>query len=146
MYIKTGFSEPGLVLQYKPYNDYQVVLEYYNSTNTNQQWYAFESSFPEYYYIANSTINDPFMKVVAAGNSGLNPLYLEPMSSGLNLSQLWIFRQPAIGTDSNNPAYFVVMSAKTGLVWIEKNGLQGGYIQVYKNINGYYPEHFYFYN
>ena len=67
------------------------------------------------------------------------------MNSSLNLNQLWIFCQPDTGANSNNP-YFIIMSAKTGLVWIEKNGLAGGYIQVYKNINGYYPEHFYFYN
>ena len=58
-----------------------MVIENYNSASTYQQWYVLESSFPEYYYIVNSTATDPFMKVVAGGNYAIDPLHLEPMSS-----------------------------------------------------------------
>ena len=81
VYIKDRNS--GLVLQCQPNNDYQVILEHYNSTNIYQQWYVIESSFPKYYHIANSTVDDPFMKVIAAGDAIEDPLYRERMSSTL---------------------------------------------------------------
>lgn len=85
------------------------------------------------------------MKVVAGGNYALDPLYLEPMSSTLDLSQVWIFRQP--DTNSNNP-HFVIMSPKTELSWDLHNSdkTAGAYIQVYNTINENFPEQFLFYN
>ena len=114
MYIQDRNS--GLVLQYKPNSAYEVVIENYNSANIYQQWYVIQcDSFPEYYYIANSTATDPFTKVIAASDNSATPLFLEPMYSGLPLNQLWMFRPP-INSNPSNP-YYNVMNAKTGLAW-----------------------------
>ena len=120
-----------------------MVIEPYNSANTYQQWYAIESGFPEYFYIANST-DEQSMRVVADGPDLEDPLFLEPMSSDLDFSQLWIFRQP--DANSNNPR-FVIMSAYTGLVWNVHASIKtpGNYVQVWNNQYGALSEQFYFY-
>ena len=102
----------GLVYEYKPLSPYKVEIEEYDCTNTYQQWYVIESDFPEYYFIANSTVNDPFMKVITAGNCSKEPLYVESITPDIINNQLWIFRQP--DSTTNNP-YFIIMSAQTGL-------------------------------
>ena len=88
MYIKDRNSD--VYLQYKPNNDYQVVIEKYNSTSLYQRWYIIpccSDGFPEYYYIANSTATDWWKRVIAADSVSGSPLFLEPMStSGINLS------------------------------------------------------------
>ena len=44
-------------------------------TNIYQKWYVIKSSFPAYYYIANSPVSNPFMKVIAAGDDIEDLLY-----------------------------------------------------------------------
>ena len=141
VYIKDRNS--GLVLQYKPNHDYEVVIENYNSTNVYQQWYAIQSNFSEYYYIANST--DRYMKVIAAGDNSGTPLYLEPIQSGLHRKQLWVFRQPANAVTTPN-AHFMLMNAKTGLAMNVKGAdtAPGTYVQVYTPDSGH-NEQFYFF-
>ena len=141
VYIKDRHS--GLVLQYKPTHDYEVVIENYNSANVYQQWYVIQSNFSEYYYIANST--DWYMKVIAAGDNSGTPLYLEPMHSGLDRKQLWIFRQPADAVTTPN-AYFMVINAKTGLAMnvMGADTAPGTYVQVYTPDSGH-NEQFYFF-
>ena len=103
----------GLFLQYTPNNDYQVVIERYNSANIYQQWYVIQSNyFPDYYVIANSTATDPSTRVITANNDATSPLYLEVMSTGINLSQLWSFRQPSLTSVKN----YVIANANAGLV------------------------------
>ena len=53
VYIKDRNS--GKVLQYKPNDEYQVVIEPYSSSNTYQQWYVLDSGVIGYFYIANGT-------------------------------------------------------------------------------------------
>ncbi len=143
VYIQDRSS--GLVLQYNPNNVYQVTLEPYNPAFVFQRWYVLESGFPQYFFIANSTgVGDDFMRVIAAGSNADSPLYLErPMALGLNLGQLWIFREADSNTD--NPR-FVVMNARSGLVWNARNDqAPGGYVQVSSRTN--LPnEQFYFFN
>ena len=141
MYIQDRNS--GLVLQYKPHSQYEVVIEHYDPANTYQQWYAIESGFPEYFYITNST-DEQSMRVVAGGHTLEDPLFLAPMSSDLDFSQLWIFRQP--DAISNNPR-FVIMSAYTGLVWNvhAANKFPGNYVQVWNNVYQAPAEQFYFF-
>lgn len=71
------------------------------------------------------------------------------MSSSLDLSQVWIFRQPDIYTHlyPNNP-YFIIMSPKTGLVWNVYDSVRtaGGVIEIDNNLHGDYFEQFGFYN
>ena len=128
VYIKDKNS--GLVLQYKPNSEYQVEIEIYNSANVYQQWYVIQSNFSEYYYIANST--DRFMKVIVSSGSSQTPLYLEPMHSGLDLKQLWIFRQPANAVTTPN-ACFMISSAFNGLMMNVRdiNTSPGTPLQVY---------------
>ena len=78
------------------------------STNIYQQWYVIKSSFPAYYYIAKSPVNNPFMKVIAAGDDIEDPLYLERMHIQYFIPALSIFYQP--DTTPNNP-HFVIMNA-----------------------------------
>ena len=104
----------------------------------------FESGFPEYYYIANSTVDDQFMQVITAGNYAEDPLYLLPMTYSLTYNQLWIFRQP--DSTSNNP-YFIVMSAKTGLDMnvYQASTTPGAYVQVFDRQNRYNEQVCFFY-
>ena len=60
-----------MVLEYKPCNDYEVVIENYDYANKYQQWYVIQND--GYYYIANSADTD---KVIAADDKA-TPLYLE---------------------------------------------------------------------
>ena len=124
----------GLVYQYKPLNPYEVVIEEYDCTNTYQQWYVIESAFPEYYYIANSTLNDQFIHVITAGNCSEQPLYVERLTPDIIYNQLWIFRQP--DSTTNNP-YFIVMSAETGLDMNVHNANKtaGTRVQIYDRQN-----------
>jgi hypothetical protein len=142
MYIQDRHS--GLVFEYKPNSVYQVEIEPHSSSNTNQHFYVIESSFPEYYYIANSTVS-PFMRVIAAGGNQ-TPLFLQPMASGLDRSQLWIFRQPGDSITSTNPR-FMVTNAQTGLAMNVKgeSSQPGTRVQVYTPGSGHNMQ-FYFYN
>ena len=120
-----------LVLQYMPNSAYQVQLQNYNSANVYQQWYVIQSSFSEYYYIANST--DQYMKVIAANSSEKTPLFLQPMNSGyLDRAQLWIFLQPGNAVTTANPC-FMIMNAYSGLVWNVRDygKTPGTVVQVY---------------
>ena len=144
VYIKDRNS--GKVLQYKPNNDYQVVIEPYSSSNTNQQWYTLDSGVAGYFYIANGTQTGSssfWTRYITASNDIQTPIYLEPLSAGLNLNQLWILRDPDAGTNQ----YFIIMNAKTGYVMNvrDKSTASGTPIQVYSRTNNY-NEQFTFFN
>ena len=142
-YVYIRDRNSGLVLEYKPFSDYEVKIEDYDSANIYQQWNVIPcDGFPEYYYIANSA--DP-SKVIAADEKR-TPLYLEPMHSGLprQLNQLWMFRPP----DRSNPSnpFFNVMNVNTGLVMNVQGALTdpGTRVQVFSRNPGN-NEQFYFF-
>ena len=135
-------SNSGLYLQYTPNNDYQVVIESYNSANIYQRWYVIQSNyFPEYYVIATATSTDPSTKVITANNNSTSPLYLEVMSTGINLSQLWTFRQPDLTSTKN----YIIANANAGLVMNVHNGYTtpGTEVRVYLRKNTPYQQFFF---
>jgi hypothetical protein len=140
MYIQQYGS--GLVLQYKPNSEYQVEIEPHSSSNTNQQFYVIESGFPEYYYISNSTVS-PFMRVMAAGANTGTPVFLTPMVSGLDRSQLWFLRQPDDATTMANPS-LLISNVATGLVMSVGSITQGSFVRV--NNPQVAQQQYYFYN
>ena len=143
-YVHITDRNSGLVLEYKPLSAYEVETELYDSANIYQQWYVIPcDGFPEYYYIANSTVTDSLKKVIAAEDNSATPLYMEPMFSGLPLNQLWMFRPPIDSTLSN--PFFNVMNAKTGLVMnvFSASTEPGTRVQVWGQNPGF-NEQFYF--
>jgi hypothetical protein len=100
-----------------------VVIEKFDPANPYQQWYMIQSSFPEYYYIANSTIDDPSMKVIRRRKPAGSPLFLESMvTNDIYLNQVWSFRQPPILEGEGSNKFFTVTNANSGLVMAVEGG------------------------
>ena len=89
VYIKDRNSD--MYLQYKPDNDYQVVIEKYNSTNLYQWWYIIlccSDGFPQYYY---NTATDWWKRVIAADGSFVSqipPRIINILSSHMLIQDL----------------------------------------------------------
>ena len=118
----------GLVLEYRPNVTYEVVIEH-QSTASTQKWIFANSGVTGYVYIQSVVDNN----VIAAGDAIQDPLIVVPKRDGLDLSQVWIQREPDSGTN----AHFVLMSAKTGYVMDVKgaNKTPGTRVQIYSRNN-----------
>ena len=118
----------GLVFEYQPDTTYEVVIEKKTSSKC-QQWGLADSGVAGYVYVQSMYDN----KVITAGDAKQDPLIVSPKKTDLDLTQLWILREPNNGT---NP-HFVLMSAKTGLVMDVKgaNKAAGTQVQIYTRSN-----------
>lgn len=125
VYIKDRNS--GLVFQYKPDTNAEVVIEKQVTGNASQLWLVIDSGVAGYIYIQSKLDGN----VITGGQFG-DPLIVTPQSSGLDKSQLWILQ----GMSGTNPN-FVIMNANSGYV-IDVKGLgkdPGTRVQSYERNN-----------
>ena len=122
----------GLVLEYQPDVTYEVVTEKQKSPSIDtQQWFVTDSGVAGYVYIQSKHDNN----VITAGDDSNDHLIVSPKKDGLDLTQVWILRDPN-ESGSSNP-HFVLVSAKTGYAMNVKGASKdpGAIVQIYKRTN-----------
>ena len=119
----------GLSLQYNPQATYEVTIER-RTTSSRQKWLLTDAGVAGYVYIQSAYNN----RYVTAGTNREDPLYLSDKKGDLDLTQVWILREPDSGTNRN----FILMSARTGMVMdvFKKNQNPGTRIIIYNRSNG----------
>ena len=121
----------GLVLEYQVDAPYDVVINKKQDGNAFQQWYITSSGVEGYVYVESAGQQN---SVVSASVEKQKPLYVSTkVTSTLELSQLWILREPSDGTNQR----FILMSAASGYVMNVKGASKdpGTYIQTYDRTN-----------